>query len=249
MSVILETQGLTRRFGAVVAAEGIDVRITQGTLVGMIGANGAGKTTFLNIVTGYVKPSQGIVRFRDRDITGLPPRVIVALGLCRSFQIAQLFDSLTVVENVLLAQRLAAGRAQSWWRPLKDAAGGDEAAETLRRFNLERLAGQPVAALPQGARKLLDIALATVRKPQMLLLDEPTSGVSAEEKFGLFDILVRALRESGTTTIFVEHDMDLVSRYADQVLALADGKVIARGGPKEVLGDPEVRRLVIGVED
>lgn len=192
---------------------------------------------------------QGTVEFRGRDITGLPPREIASLGLTRSFQIAQLFGTLTVIENVLIALRVATGRAQSWWRPLHDRAAVAEAGELLHRFTLDHLAGQRVDTLPQGARKLLDITLAMVRKPGLLLLDEPTSGVSVEEKFDVFDVLVRVLRAEGTTTLFIEHDMEMVARYADRVLALADGKVIARGAPKDVLGDAEVRRLVIGVED
>lgn len=249
MSVILESRGLTKHFGSVVAADGIDVEITEASMVGMIGANGAGKTTFLNIITGYVKPSRGSIRFRGSDITGLPPRKIASLGITRSFQIPQLFTSLTLLENVLIALSVASGQAQNLWRPLKDHARTDEALRLLHRFGLEALAHHAVDTLPEGGRKLLDIALTLVRKPDLLLLDEPTSSVSAKDKFEVFDVLAGVLRADAVTTIFVEHDMEIVSRYAEHVLALYDGKVIARGAPKDVLTDPEVRRLVVGLEE
>jgi branched-chain amino acid transport system ATP-binding protein len=249
MSVILETRGLTRRFGAVVAADAIDVTVDEGRVVGMIGPNGAGKTTFLNIVTGYVRPDRGTVHFRGRDVTGMPPRALAALGLTRSFQIPQLFPTLTVLENVMLAQRIAAGGAREFWRPLHTAGAVEAARDVLARFRLGDAAGQVVATLPEGGRKLLDIALALVRRPGLLLLDEPTSGVSVEEKFDLFDVLIGVLRADRVTTIFVEHDMEVVSRYADEVLAFADGRVLARGTPAAVLADPQVRRLVVGAED
>ncbi len=249
MTAILETAGLTKRFGAVTAAEGLDVRIASGAVVGMIGPNGAGKTTFLNIVTGYLEPDRGSVRFRGREITGLGPRAIAALGIARSFQIPQLFGSLTALENMLVARRLASGAVRDFWRPLHDRALAEEALAALRRLGLDRLAHQTVGTLPEGARKLLDIALALVRRPGLLLLDEPTSGVSVKEKFALFDVLVGVLRADGVTAIFVEHDMEVVARYADEVLAFADGRVLARGAPADVLRDPAVRRLVVGTED
>lgn len=249
MSVILETRGVTKHFGAVVAAEGIDVRITQGSIVGMIGSNGAGKTTFLNMVTGYVKPSRGVVHFRGRDITGLAPREIAALGITRSFQMPQLFTSLTVLENVLIAFAVAEGRARDFWRPLGASGRVAEVRDLLRRFDLEGRADQTVDTLPEGGRKLLDIILAMVRKPGLLLLDEPTSGVSVAEKFQIFEVLVGVLRADAVTTVFVEHDMEVVSQYAEEVLAFADGRVIARGTAKDVLSDPDVRRLVVGAED
>jgi len=235
MSAILSAQGLQKNFGAVTAASDVSLAFERESVVGLIGANGAGKTTFLNMVTGYLKPDRGSIQFEGRELTGHSPREITALGLCRSFQIPQLFHSLSVRENLLVAEGIA------------HAERAEEATDAvLSRFSLTAYAAQAAGLLPEGVRKLLDVAMALVAKPKVLLLDEPTSGVAADEKFGIMDLVMSAVRGAGVTVLFVEHDMDIVSRYAGRVIAFYDGRVIADGAPAAVLAAEEVRRYVIG---
>ena len=247
MSPILETVGLTKAFGAVTAASGINVSVAEDTVVGLIGGNGAGKTTFLNLVTGYLKPTAGTVRFLGRDITGMPPRRVTRLGICRSFQIPQVFDSLTAYENLLVGLGIVfMGRSAFVGSHLGQSTPEAVADEMLSRFRLSEYRNEPAAVLPEGVRKLLDIAMAMAVKPRILLLDEPTSGVSADDKFALMDLVLGAIRADKVTVLFVEHDMDIVRRYTQRILAFYDGKVIADGEPEAVLSDREVRRLVVG---
>ena len=247
MSAILEAHRLRKRFGAVVAADDITVQIPADAVVGLIGANGAGKTTFVNMVTGYLKPDTGRIVFDGSDITALKPRQITRRGICRSFQIPQLYDSLTVREN------LEIGLGILWLNrdktaPNRPAASGLDpvAEEIMARFDLvahsQRIAGE----LPEGLRKLLDIAMALIAQPRILLLDEPTSGVSADEKFAIMDRVMQAVRAQGVTVLFVEHDMDIVRRYSQRVLAFYQGRVLADGGVQEVLADADVQRYVTG---
>jgi len=245
MSVILETRGLIKSFGAVTAAAGIDFAVEEDSVVGLIGSNGAGKTTFVNLVTGYLKPTSGAIRYRGQDITSLQPRQVTRLGLCRSFQIPQVFDTLTAFENLLVGLGIAArhGRRPG---PRADEAAEVAADDMLRRFGLDRFRGVPAAVLPEGVRKLLDIAMVLVVKPQILLLDEPTSGVSSEEKFALMDLVLGAIRKDRVTVLFVEHDMEIVRRYAQRVAAFYEGRIIADGPTAQVLENAEVRRYVVG---
>jgi branched-chain amino acid transport system ATP-binding protein len=248
MAIVLETRALDKRFDAVVAAADISVTIEEGEVVGIIGANGAGKTTFINMVTGYLTPSSGTIAWRGSDITGLPPRRVTRLGICRSFQIPQLFLGLTALDNLIVALGTARGRWLTAWRPLKSADMVAEAGATLARFGIEAYAHHEAATLPQGIRKLLDIAMAVVGRPSLVLLDEPTSGISTDEKFPIMDRIMAALAGERLTVLFVEHDMEIVERYARRVLAFYDGRVIADGPTAETLASPEVRRYVIGGE-
>ena len=248
MGPVLETVSLTKFYGMVRAAEDLNIRIGEGELVGIVGPNGSGKTTFLNLVTGYVKPDRGRVRYRGQDITGLPPRAVADLGLARSFQMPQLYAGLTAQENLLLALAVRSGKAGAFWSPLGRRAWVEEAQHILEQFGLDGYAPQGAGQLPEGARKLLDIALSFARRPQVLLMDEPTSGVSGKEKFGIMDTLVRVLKESGVTTVFVEHDMEVIHRYAERALVFNEGKVIADGPPESLLADPSVKRAILGRE-
>jgi branched-chain amino acid transport system ATP-binding protein len=232
---ILVAQGVQKSFGAVSAAADLNLSFERDSVASLIGANGAGKTTFLNMVTGYLRPDAGRISFDGQELVGLDPRRITRLGVSRSFQIPQLFHSASVRENLLVAEGIAA------------ADRVEEATDAvLERFGLESYAAQAAGLLPEGVRKLLDVAMALVAKPKMLLLDEPTSGVAAAEKFGIMDLVMGAVRGQGVTVLFVEHDMDIVSRYAGRVVAFYDGRVIADGEPGKVLDDAEVRRYVIG---
>jgi branched-chain amino acid transport system ATP-binding protein len=247
MSVLLETSGLQKSFGAVAAARDVSISAGRGDRLGLIGNNGAGKTTFVNIVTGYVKPDAGTVRLDGRDITGLPPRSVSRHGVSRSFQMPQLFATLTPEENLLIALGLARSGRMSAWRPARYRSLAGELDEILARFRLGEYRHYAIAALPGGVRKLVDIAMAVTRRPKLLLLDEPTSGVATEEKFPLMDVVMGALADVDMAVLFVEHDMEIVGRYARRVLAFYDGRVIADDVPAAVLGNAEVQRYVTGM--
>ena len=245
---ILQTIDLCKSFDMVRAADSINVRIDRGEIVGIVGANGSGKTTFLNLITGYLTPDRGRILIKGRESTGLPPRLVTKLGLARSFQVPQLYTGLSVLENVLLSLAAESGKSTGFWRPLYRRQWMEHGLEVLERFGLESYAYRSVAELPEGGRKLLDIALSFALRPQLLLMDEPTSGVSIEDKFQVMDTLAGVLQQSDITTIFVEHDMDVVQRYGQRILVFNDGEVIADGTPAEVLADPEVKRVVLGQE-
>lgn len=242
---VLEVKGLMKSFGALVAANNLNVEVMPSARLSLIGSNGAGKTTFVNMVTGYLKPDAGQVKLDGKDITRLPPRLITRAGLSRSFQIPQLCEAMTPIDNILVALEIA-GDGGSMFRPArtKDALG--RAYEMLERFGLERYAGRPVSELPGGVRKLIDIAMSLASRPRVFLLDEPTSGVSTEEKFPLMDKVMAALDGERSAVIFVEHDMEIVTRYADRVLAFYSGEIIADDAPEDVLNDPAVQKYVTG---
>jgi branched-chain amino acid transport system ATP-binding protein len=254
VAVILDARGLNKRFGAVTAANEVNAAIEKDSVVGLIGTNGAGKTTFINMITGYLKPDAGRIHFEGRDITQLQPRQITRLGICRSFQIPQLYSSLTVFDNMMIGLGIVldnAGLAGYFSRGNALVPGygrpAEEVAEhLLGRFGLADYRDRNAQVLPGGVRKLLDIALTMVAKPRVLLLDEPTSGVSAEEKFGIMQMVLDAVRAEGVTVLFVEHDMEVVSRFAQRVIAFYDGRIIADAPPAEALADVNVKRHVVG---
>jgi branched-chain amino acid transport system ATP-binding protein len=246
MATILETRALTKSFGGVLAVGDVSVAIGERQVVGIVGSNGAGKTTFVNLVTGYLKPDRGRILYAGQDITAHPPREVTRLGIARSFQIPQIYTSLTVLENVLIALAARQGEGLRPWGPLASRAREAEALNVLEPFGLAEYSSRPVSELPEGGVKLLDVALAGALLPRVLLLDEPTSGVSSKEKFAVMDTLVRILAERGVTAIFVEHDMEVVTQYAERILVFHEGTVIADGAPQMVLADPEVRKAVIG---
>ena len=243
---ILQAVDLTKHFGMVTAADGINLQISKGEFVGIVGANGSGKTTFINLTTGYLKPEKGRILFMGKNTIGMPPRAVIKSGLARSFQIPQLYTNMTVLESLLLSLAAESGNGGSFWQSLFGESRVSEGMEMLERFGLRMYADRFVSELPEGGRKLLDITMSFALKPKLLLLDEPTSGVSIEDKFEIMDTLVKILQESDITTIFVEHDMEVIQRYAKRVLVFSDGRIIADGEHESVLADPEVRRTVLG---
>jgi branched-chain amino acid transport system ATP-binding protein len=244
---ILTARNVHVAFGGVRAADDVALDIFPGEFLAIIGPNGSGKTTFLNLCTGYVRPTSGSISLSGREITGMTPRAITQLGIARSFQHPQLFAEQSVLENVLLA---VAARRQFWSlvRPLDRQAYVEEALSVIELIGLRHQTHSPVANLPEGMRKLADIALALALKPQLLLLDEPTSGVSSDEKFSLMDTLISALRRQSVTAAFVEHDIELVRKYADRVAVWDQGRVFAVGDPDQVLSDARVMQAVVGVD-
>ena len=234
---LLVADGLNKRFGAVVAAADVRVAVDAGERVSLIGSNGAGKTTFVNMITGYLKPDSGRIVFDGRDVTALTPRAITRLGVARSFQIPQLYGELSVVDNMLVANACHS-LSLSFRLPAHRSDAVERAERLLERFSLLEHRHRRVAGLPGGVRKLLDIAMALTASPKLLLLDEPTSGVSADEKFPLMDTVMAALAHDRTCVLFVEHDMEIVGRYAS--------RVVADGAPREALATDDVRRSVTG---
>lgn len=244
---LMETRDLVIKFGGVTAADHVSLKIEAGQNLAIIGPNGAGKTTFLNICSGWIKPTSGQVLFEGSDITALPPRKIVKRGVARAFQIPQLFAEHTALENLLIAAAARDG-LKNPLRSLHRIAARDEMVHLLDMVNCAEVANQLVVELSEGQRKLIDIAVALALKPRLLLMDEPTSGVASSQKDEIMDILLRALAEAKVTSVFVEHDMSIVQRYADEVAVWNAGNVQLRGTPAEVLEHPDVIRDVIGEE-
>jgi len=251
MTAILSVRDLEKTFGSVVAARDITLDVPPDQTVGIIGANGAGKTTFVNMITGHLRPSKGAISFEGQDITGRPSREITRLGISRSFQIAQIFPSLTVFENMSAATAIARAPVGFFGyatAPVESPQTVAEADAAIELFRITRYRDALASTLPQGVRKLLDIAMAVAGSPRVLLLDEPTSGISIEEKFDLMDVVMSALKSRRITVLFVEHDMEIVERFADRVLAFSDGTVIADGPPAAALADARVQELISGTK-
>ncbi|CAB3625432.1 ATP-binding cassette domain-containing protein [Achromobacter mucicolens] len=245
MKPLIQTTDLYLAFGGVVAADNINFELHEGERLAVIGQNGAGKTTFINICTGYLTPSKGKVYFDGKDVTAMAPRKIVRLGMGRSFQLPQLFTEHTVRQCVQIA---AARRNKelSWFRSLESTIDAREVDATLDLVGLLPDADEACIELPEGKRKLLDVAMALALQPKLLIMDEPTSGVASEDKFALMETVMHALDERRVTSWFVEHDVDIVSRYATRVAAWIAGKVAADGSPEDVLNNPQIRSEVLG---
>jgi branched-chain amino acid transport system ATP-binding protein len=249
MTPILSVRDLEKSFGHVIAARDISLDIPVEQTIGIIGANGAGKTTFVNMITGHLRPTKGSIAFEGRDITGRAPREITRLGIARSFQVAQIFPSLTLFENMCAAAAVARGPDSTLWRALTALRSPRIVAEAealLTLFGITRFRDRRAATLPQGVRKLLDIGMALAASPRLLLLDEPTSGISIEEKYDIMTVVMSALKTQRITVLFVEHDMEIVVRFADRVLAFYDGTVIADGPADRTFAAPKVLNLISG---
>jgi branched-chain amino acid transport system ATP-binding protein len=248
VAAILSARDLQKSFGSFVAAYGISCEIQRGEIVGIIGANGAGKTTFVNMISGHIAPSKGRIDFDGRDITGLTSRKIAQLGVGRSFQVAQVFASLTALENMCVAAAIARGgsvRAMALGKMTSPEIVGD-AADSLAQFGIAQYRDMPANTLSQGVRKILDVAMAAAHDPLLLVLDEPTSGVSREERHELMDRIMAALKRRGVTILFVEHDMEVVTGYAERVLAFIDGTIVADDAPQIVFARNDVRARITG---
>ncbi len=244
---MLAARGIRKEFGAVTAADDLNIEIPSGSVCSLIGSNGAGKTTFVNMVSGYIRPDAGVIEYQGRNIVGLSPRAITRLGIHRSFQIAQLCNDLTTLDNMAIAQTIADEAGASFFRPAQARHRLEAAGAELARFGIADFADRPVTELPGGVKKLLDIAMAMAGAPGVMMLDEPTSGVAADEKFPIMDKVMQVLSDSGVTVLFVEHDMEIVTRYASRVLAFYAGRIIADDPPDRVLADPQVQRYVTGL--
>lgn len=242
---ILVVEGLEKNFGGVVAAQNISMQVNPCEQIAIIGSNGAGKTTFVNMVTGYLKPSAGSILFHGKNITGMNPRQTALAGIRRSFQIAQVFPQLTALENMIIADAAAESAVSLWASSLRKKRI-NEALEMLLHFGLEDIAMEQAGTLPQGTRKKLDIAMASVGSPSIMLLDEPTSGVSVDEKMVMMEKIIEPLKNINATIMFIEHDVDIVRAFAHRVIAFYEGTILADGDTESVLANEKVRDYVIG---
>lgn len=241
----LSTRGLSRRWGSFHANSDISLSFAPGARHALIGPNGAGKTTFINLLTGTLEPTAGQVLLDEEDITRLPAHQRVKRGITRTFQINTLFPGLTVLESVMLAIFERTGASWHWHRTVashKDAR--DEAMALLCRLQLGDDALSPTHALPYGKQRLVEIALALATQPRILLLDEPAAGIPSGESAELFEVIASLPRD--ITILFIEHDMNLVFRFAERISVLVAGRVLTEGTPQEIATDPRVREVYLG---
>jgi branched-chain amino acid transport system ATP-binding protein len=246
--VILEARGVTVFYGDFRALGGVSLAIRDGEFVSIIGPNGAGKSTLINVLTGVLAPTAGEVRFNDRDVRGIGPVALARLGLARSFQLVHVFPDLTVLETLQAAVVSRLGRGTRLFASLAgDTQVQAEALEVAELFGLADKRHSASKHLPQGDKKLLDVASAFALRPQIALLDEPTSGVATADKTAIMEILVTASRRIGCRAIIqVEHDMDIVFGYSDRIVALHQGAVLADAPPAAIRADRHVVDTVIG---
>jgi branched-chain amino acid transport system ATP-binding protein len=245
MPAALETIGLTKRFGDLAAVNNLSFRLETGARHALIGPNGAGKTTLVNLLTGVLRPTAGRVLLDGADITDLRPARRVRLGLSRTFQINQLFAAMTPLETLAIAvsERLDGGR--DWWRPLgADPAIVEEVTTIAQLFSLTDVLDARTAILPYGKQRLLEVAVAFACRPRVLLLDEPAAGVPESERHEIL-AAVAALPRT-VSVVLIEHDMDLVFRFAERIFVLVNGALLAEGPAAEVAGDPRVRAVYLG---
>ena len=242
---MLSTRNLSKSFGSLVVAHQIDLALPPGARYALIGPNGAGKTTLINLITGMLRPDGGEIRLGGETITNARPESRVKRGLVRTFQINTLFAQLTPLESVALAILEREGLSGIWWRSLpayRDAI--DEALGILRSLHLEPVRQRPTRELAYGQQRLLEIALALATRPRVLLLDEPTAGVPREESADLFEAISGLSRE--LTVLFIEHDMNIVFRFASRIIVMVGGRILVEGSPQDVARNPEVRSVYLG---
>jgi branched-chain amino acid transport system ATP-binding protein len=242
---MLSTRKLNKRFGSLVVAQDIDLSLPKGVRYALIGPNGAGKTTLINLMTGMLRPDGGGIFMGDEEITAFRPEARVRRGLARTFQINTLFPQLTALESVTVAILERDGHAHNWWRGLRSfGAAADEAAAILASLHLKGTEDRLTRELPYGQQRLLEIALALATRPRVLLLDEPAAGVPKDESAGIFSAI--AGLSTDLTILFIEHDMDVVFRFASRILVMVGGSILVEGTPEEIARDPKVREVYLG---
>jgi branched-chain amino acid transport system ATP-binding protein len=245
--IILETEGLTREFSGFLAVDGVNLSVKTGQIHALIGPNGAGKTTCFNLLTSFLQPSSGTIRFKDRDITGMKPAMVARLGLIRSFQISAVFPHLTALENVRLALQRARGSSFDFWRSDKVLrVFDDRARELLDDVGLTGDMDTVVVNLPYGQKRALEIATTIALDPEMLLLDEPTAGMAHGDVDRIVELIGRI--RVGRTILMVEHNLSVVEGLCDTITVLTRGRVLAEGDYANVSRNPEVIAAYLGSE-
>ena len=242
---LLSVQSLGKRFGGVRAVDGVSFELAAGELLALIGPNGAGKSTTFNMVNGQLRPDEGSIRLDGQELVGLKPRQIWRLGVGRTFQIAETFASLTVVENVQMALISADSRLHSMWRHAGEHRR-DDAMELLRQVGMAAQADRPCSVLAYGDVKRVELAIALANGPKLLLMDEPTAGMAPGERRDLMALTREMVVQRGLGVLFTEHSMDVVFAYADRLIVLARGRLIAAGPPAAIRDDPEVQAVYFG---
>ena len=243
---ILQVSDLNKSFGSVSAAKSINFEMNTNEIVGIIGSNGAGKTTFCNIITGYTTADNGKVIFKKEDITNKDIQYIKNKGIHRSFQIPQIFENLSVIENIMIAENVAQKKQNVFWNTAYSKEVKTKALELLSKFDIESYTYFLAKELPQGARKILDILLAILGDPALIMLDEPTSGISADEKDIVMEKIIQAIKALNISIMFIEHDMEIVAKFSERIVAFYDGEILAEGSPGEVFKQEKVKKYIIG---
>jgi branched-chain amino acid transport system ATP-binding protein len=245
MTVILQARGLTRQYGSFTAVDHVDLDVSEGSIHSIIGPNGAGKTTLFRLLTGIVRPSAGTLMLAGADLTGAPPHVMARRGLAQSFQLTTIFPRLSVLESV---QAAVIARRRKSFDLISRARRADnrEALAVLERVGLAELAGHEARTLSHGDQRALDVALALAVRPRLLLLDEPTAGMSAVETQRTVTMIADLAREDGMTVVFSEHDMDMVFGISQRITVLHQGRVIADGPAEQVRANREVMAVYLG---
>jgi len=248
MTALIETVGVCKSYGDFVALDNVSLSINEGELVSIVGPNGAGKTTLVNVLTGLLKPTAGVVKFKGCDIAGIGPVLLAQRGMARAFQLVHIFPAMTVAESIAVAVISQMGRSLRLFASARnDAAVRERVREVSAIFGLDTKLDVEARLLSQGEKKLLDIASAFALSPEVILLDEPTSGVSSGDKHGIMRNVIDAARRAGVKAIIlVEHDMDLVAEYSSRIVALTAGKVLADRPPAQFFNDPEIINAVVG---
>ena len=248
MTPILESKAVSKHYGVYRALQDVSLQFFENEIVAIVGPNGAGKTTFVNVLTGLLKPTHGEVTFHGKSIAGVGPVKLAKLGMARAFQLVQIFPQLSVQETIIAAVISQRNMQYNFWSSVGSQAELTERAlEVAAIFNLDKKMTWQASYLSQGEKKLLDIASAFALSPEVILLDEPTSGISTSEKRGIMDTLMVAAKLAGIKTmLLVEHDMELVAEYSTRIVALAEGKLLADLPPNEFFNDPELQANIIG---
>ena len=243
----LQTQDLVKRFGGITATDHVSLNIVQGARHALIGPNGAGKTTLINLMTGVLPATSGRIVLEGQDITDLAPHQRVGRGMVRTFQINQLFNSLTPLETLTMVVTQHRGEGAKWWQPLGHSAAITERAEQLlAQFHLSDVMQQRTEHLAYGKRRLLEMAIALACEPRVLLLDEPAAGVPAGERDELLQTVAALPKE--VSIVLIEHDMDLVFNFADRITVLVNGAVLTEGTPQAIAQDPQVKAVYLGTD-
>jgi branched-chain amino acid transport system ATP-binding protein len=248
VTILLKTVDLRKQFGETRACDGVNFVVHKGEFLSLVGSNGAGKTSLVNLISAHLKPDSGQILFEDKDITFMTVSERIKAGIARSFQIVNLFDGLSVFDNIALSIFSRDGKAAR----IASLADHDEdvrreTLEVLDQFGLRGKTAVLAGGLAQGERKLLDVAVAYALRPKLLFLDEPTSGVSTHEKAQIMDTVSSVVRAGTVTAVVIEHDMDVVFRYSDRIVMMHEGSFLADGTPDQIKANKDVANILLGV--